>query len=140
MVIYDPQALLIGQTKELLRLNNPRQLSGDCLSLSDYFLSMEEQEFDVLPIQIVTVGNRPLKGLSICRKMAISAKLISVMVWLFRSPKLLLHIYTSSYAKNSVWIRDRGKGIHGDSQQFPASKNIKKYLHSFLQKKSWECS
>ena len=50
-LFYDPQALLIGQTKELLRLNIPRQFSGDCLSLSDYFLSMEEQEFDVLPIQ-----------------------------------------------------------------------------------------
>ena len=56
LLIFDSQTINLDQKTEILRLNNPRQRTGECLSLSDYFLSLEQTFFDVVPLQIVTVG------------------------------------------------------------------------------------
>jgi 5-methyltetrahydrofolate--homocysteine methyltransferase len=45
-----------GKLEELLRFTFPRQSEREGLCLSDYFLPAEGSKFDVLPLQLVTVG------------------------------------------------------------------------------------
>jgi 5-methyltetrahydrofolate--homocysteine methyltransferase len=58
VIVYDPAALSSdgGALRELARLSFPRQEGRDRLCLADYFRSVESGEVDVLPLQIVTVG------------------------------------------------------------------------------------
>lgn len=46
------------QKTEWLRFRFPRQNHGRGLCISDFFKSTEEDEFDVLPLQVVTMGSR----------------------------------------------------------------------------------
>ena len=113
LVIFDPQALLIGQTKELLRLNNPRQSSGDCLSLSDYFLSIEEQELDVLPLQIVTVGKQATERFEHLQENGDFSEAYfshGLAVQVTEAAAAYLHEFIR---KELGLDKDRGKGIHG---------------------------
>ena len=46
-----------GALRELARLSFPRQEGRDRLCLADYFRSVESGDIDVLPLQVVTVGD-----------------------------------------------------------------------------------
>lgn len=59
VVIYDPSAVDAdgGSRREVGRLTFPRQDGRDRLCLADYFRSVESGDIDVLPLQVVTVGD-----------------------------------------------------------------------------------
>ncbi len=62
LVVYDPGAFVPGsltargKIEEVLRFTFPRQAEREGLCLSDYFLPVESSRFDVLALQVVTVG------------------------------------------------------------------------------------
>lgn len=56
LIVFDPQKSTIEKPVELTRLNFPRQKDGEGLCLSDYFLPAGSKQFDILPLQVVTVG------------------------------------------------------------------------------------
>ena len=59
LIVYDPAALSSdgGALRELARLTFPRQEGRDRLCLADYFRSVASGDVDVLPLQVVTVGD-----------------------------------------------------------------------------------
>jgi len=59
VVVYDPAALAAdgGSRRELARFTFPRQDGRDRLCLADYFRSVDSGDIDVLPLQLVTVGD-----------------------------------------------------------------------------------
>ena len=58
LVVYDSLHSNVNHPVELTRLNFPRQAGGEGLCLSDYFLPDGSSMFDILPLQVVTVGRR----------------------------------------------------------------------------------
>jgi 5-methyltetrahydrofolate--homocysteine methyltransferase len=62
LVVYDPEAFaagslsLRGKAEEVVRFTFPRQADREGLCLSDYFQPAESSRFDVLALQVVTVG------------------------------------------------------------------------------------
>jgi len=58
LVVYDSLHSNIDHPVELTRLNFPRQSSAEGLCLSDFFLPVGSSRFDILPLQVVTVGKR----------------------------------------------------------------------------------
>jgi 5-methyltetrahydrofolate--homocysteine methyltransferase len=56
LVIYDSLHSNVEHPVELTRLNFPRQSEGEGLCLSDYFLPVGSPRFDILALQVVTVG------------------------------------------------------------------------------------
>jgi 5-methyltetrahydrofolate--homocysteine methyltransferase len=58
LVVYDSLHSNTIHPVELTRLNFPRQSSGEGLCLADYFLPVGSSRFDILPLQVVTVGRR----------------------------------------------------------------------------------
>jgi 5-methyltetrahydrofolate--homocysteine methyltransferase len=62
LVVYDPGVFPPGsltprgKIEELLRFHFPRQAEREGLCLSDYFVPVESSRFDVLALQVVTVG------------------------------------------------------------------------------------
>src|SRR5688500_10155473 len=58
-VVYDPAAMASdgGALREVARLTFPRQEGRDRLCLADYIRSVDSGDVDVVPLQIVTVGN-----------------------------------------------------------------------------------
>ena len=56
LIVFDPQTSTIEKPIELTRLSFPRQKDGEGLCLSDYFLAVGSKQFDILPLQVVTVG------------------------------------------------------------------------------------
>jgi 5-methyltetrahydrofolate--homocysteine methyltransferase len=59
VVVYDPAAVASdgGSRREIGRFTFPRQEGRDRLCLADYFRSVDSGEIDVLPLQVVTVGD-----------------------------------------------------------------------------------
>ena len=59
VIVYDPAALQSdgGARREIARLTFPRQEGRDRLCLADYFRSVESGDVDVMPLQVVTVGD-----------------------------------------------------------------------------------
>jgi 5-methyltetrahydrofolate--homocysteine methyltransferase len=59
IIVYDPAAFGAdgGARREIARFTFPRQPGRERLCLADYFRSLESEETDVLPLQIVTVGD-----------------------------------------------------------------------------------
>ncbi len=55
LLVFDPDTIQ-GEPQELVRFSFPRQISGEGLCLSDYFLPLDSGEFDVLALQVVSVG------------------------------------------------------------------------------------
>lgn len=57
--IYDPELIKLGQTPDspIATFTFPRQRSGRRFCIADFFLPVESSQFDVLPMQAVTVGN-----------------------------------------------------------------------------------
>ncbi len=58
LVVYDSLHSNVNHPVELTRLNFPRQAGGEGLCLSDYFLPVGSSMFDILPLQVVTIGRR----------------------------------------------------------------------------------
>ncbi len=62
LIVYDPTAFTAGsltprgKIEELVRFTFPRQADREGLCLSDYFQPAESSKFDVLAMQVVTVG------------------------------------------------------------------------------------
>ncbi|PJF25398.1 MAG: methionine synthase, partial [Phototrophicales bacterium] len=58
LIIYDPAPFQSGENArvEIARFNFPRQPFGEHLCISDYFASVDSAQIDVMPLQIVTVG------------------------------------------------------------------------------------
>jgi len=62
LIVYEPSAFAPGsltargKIEEVLRFTFPRQADREGLCLSDYFVPAEESRFDVLALQLVTVG------------------------------------------------------------------------------------
>ena len=58
LVIYAPlpQGEGAGVIAEITRFTFPRQPAGDHLCLADYFAPVDSGKFDVVPLQVVTVG------------------------------------------------------------------------------------
>lgn len=52
LIVYD-----LNRASEWLRFHFPRQNYGRHLCIADFFASVEEDRFDVLPLQIVTMGS-----------------------------------------------------------------------------------
>ncbi len=63
VVVYDPAAVESdgGSRREIARFNFPRQDGRDRLCLADYFRSVDSGDVDVLPLQVVTVGDAATK-------------------------------------------------------------------------------
>ncbi|MFA5612538.1 MAG: vitamin B12 dependent-methionine synthase activation domain-containing protein, partial [Anaerolineaceae bacterium] len=61
LVVYEPRESNTSNPLELIRLNFPRQTKGEGLCLSDYFLPVGSSRFDLLPLQVVTVGRNATK-------------------------------------------------------------------------------
>ncbi|HUO50900.1 MAG TPA: methionine synthase [Gemmatimonadaceae bacterium] len=59
VIVYDPAAFTSdgGARREIARFSFPRQEGRERLCLADYFRSVESGEVDVLPLQVVTVGD-----------------------------------------------------------------------------------
>jgi 5-methyltetrahydrofolate--homocysteine methyltransferase len=59
VVVYDPAAVESdgGARREIARFTFPRQEGRDRLCLADYFRATDSGDVDVLPLQIVTVGD-----------------------------------------------------------------------------------
>jgi 5-methyltetrahydrofolate--homocysteine methyltransferase len=60
LVVYDPASLADLPTW-LTRFSFPRQPAGDHLCLTDYFASVDSGRFDVVALQVVTVGGAATK-------------------------------------------------------------------------------
>ncbi len=59
VIVYDPPSVLNGaQPRELTRFVFPRQPERERLCLADYFRSRESGEYDVVALQIVTMGQK----------------------------------------------------------------------------------
>ena len=62
LVVYDPGAFAAGsltprgKIEEVVRFTFPRQAEREGLCLSDYFLPVDSSRYDVLALQVVTVG------------------------------------------------------------------------------------
>jgi 5-methyltetrahydrofolate--homocysteine methyltransferase len=56
LLVYDPEAALRGDKRELTRFSFPRQGDGEHLCLADYFAPVASGTLDVLALQVVTVG------------------------------------------------------------------------------------
>ena len=62
LIVYDPTAFTAGsltprgKIEEVSRFNFPRQAEREGLCLADYFLPVASSKFDVLAMQVVTVG------------------------------------------------------------------------------------
>ena len=56
LVVFDSLHSNVEHPVELTRLNFPRQSEGEGLCLSDYFLPVGSPRFDILALQVVTVG------------------------------------------------------------------------------------
>jgi 5-methyltetrahydrofolate--homocysteine methyltransferase len=54
LIVYDPT----DRRKELTRLEFPRQPERERLCLADYFRSVESGEYDVVALQVVTMGTK----------------------------------------------------------------------------------
>ncbi|HWP72530.1 MAG TPA: dihydropteroate synthase, partial [Gemmatimonadaceae bacterium] len=63
VIVYDPAAVESdgGARRELARFTFPRQEGRDRLCLADYFRSVDSGDLDVLPLQLVTVGDAATK-------------------------------------------------------------------------------
>ena len=63
VIIYDPAAYSSdgGSLREIARFHFPRMVGRERLCLADYIRSVESGEVDVVPLQIVTVGNAATK-------------------------------------------------------------------------------
>jgi 5-methyltetrahydrofolate--homocysteine methyltransferase len=59
VIVYDPAALESdgGARREIARFTFPRQDGRDRLCLADYFRPVDSGEVDVMPLQVVTVGD-----------------------------------------------------------------------------------
>jgi 5-methyltetrahydrofolate--homocysteine methyltransferase len=57
VIVYDDQTIHQESPVEKLRFSFPRQSAGECLCLADYLTPAASQQFDVLPLQLVTVGH-----------------------------------------------------------------------------------
>ena len=59
VIVYDPAALDSdgGARREIARFSFPRQEGRDRLCLADYFRAVDSGDVDVLPLQIVSVGD-----------------------------------------------------------------------------------
>jgi len=59
VIIYDPAAYVSdgGALREIARFHFPRMVGRERLCLADYIRSTESGDVDVVPLQIVTVGN-----------------------------------------------------------------------------------
>ena len=55
---YDPKDVSTMPTKELLRINFPRQREGRLLSIADFFLPKSSRRMDVIGFSCVTIGSR----------------------------------------------------------------------------------
>ncbi|MDW8234618.1 MAG: homocysteine S-methyltransferase family protein [Roseiflexaceae bacterium] len=59
VIVYDPPSVLNGaQPRELTRFVFPRQPERERLCLADYFRARESGEYDVVALQIVTMGRK----------------------------------------------------------------------------------
>ncbi|MGD0138294.1 MAG: methionine synthase [Tepidisphaeraceae bacterium] len=58
----------LGRPRELLRFTLPRQTSRRRLCIADFFRSKQSGEFDVLGLQLVTVGDRATQAAEILRQ------------------------------------------------------------------------
>jgi len=56
LILYDPASLEGTKPRELERFEFPRQAGGEGLCLADYFLPVGSEGFDVVALQVVTVG------------------------------------------------------------------------------------
>jgi 5-methyltetrahydrofolate--homocysteine methyltransferase len=56
LILYDPASLADPQPRELERFEFARQAGGEGISLADYFLPVGSERFDVVALQVVTVG------------------------------------------------------------------------------------
>ena len=63
LLVFDSLHSCVDHPVELTRLNFPRQSSGEGLCLSDYFLPVGSDRFDILPLQVVTVGRKATERL-----------------------------------------------------------------------------
>lgn len=63
LLVFDSLHSSVDHPVELTRLNFPRQGSGEGLCLSDYFLPVGSDRFDILPLQVVTVGRKATERL-----------------------------------------------------------------------------
>jgi 5-methyltetrahydrofolate--homocysteine methyltransferase len=63
VIVYDPAAVESdgGARRELARFTFPRQEGRDRLCLADYLRSVDSGDLDVLPLQLVTVGDAATK-------------------------------------------------------------------------------
>jgi len=63
VIVYDPAAYSSdgGSLREIARFHFPRMVGRERLCLADYVRSTESGEVDVLPLQVVTVGNEATK-------------------------------------------------------------------------------
>ena len=63
VIIYDPAAYSSdgGSLREIARFHFPRMVGRERLCLADYVRSTESGDVDVLPLQVVTVGNEATK-------------------------------------------------------------------------------
>ena len=63
VIIYDPAAYASdgGSLREIGRFHFPRMVGRERLCLADYVRSVESDQVDVVPLQIVTVGNEATK-------------------------------------------------------------------------------
>jgi 5-methyltetrahydrofolate--homocysteine methyltransferase len=59
VIVYDPAALESdgGALREVARFSFPRQEGRDRLCLADYFRAVDSGDVDVMPLQLVTVGD-----------------------------------------------------------------------------------
>ncbi|MCJ7623533.1 MAG: methionine synthase, partial [Anaerolineaceae bacterium] len=57
LILYEPDSLTAGNSRELIRFTNPRQVRGEFICLSDYFASVDSGIMDIVALQIVTVGH-----------------------------------------------------------------------------------
>jgi 5-methyltetrahydrofolate--homocysteine methyltransferase len=63
VIIYDPAAYSSdgGSLREIARFHFPRMVGRERLCLADYIRSVDSGDVDVVPLQIVTVGNEATK-------------------------------------------------------------------------------
>ena len=63
IIVYDPAAYSssAGSLREIARFRFPRMVGRERLCLADYVRSVSSDTIDVLPLQIVTVGDEPTK-------------------------------------------------------------------------------
>ncbi|MCX7837842.1 MAG: methionine synthase [Anaerolineae bacterium] len=58
LIIYDPATINTASPEELTRFSFPRQPDWERLCLADYFASVDSGKFDVVALQVVTVGHQ----------------------------------------------------------------------------------